>query len=87
MCLVGIGISISSLVNRSTDFVPQDGFAFLHRGEAVIPANENRGAQVRLVYQPVIRGDTGPELLRDQNRNATEVVALVESGLRQRGSL
>ena len=72
---------------QGTDFVPQDGFAFLHRGEAVIPANENRGAQVQLVYQPVIRGDTGPELLRDLNRNATEVVALVESGLRQRGSL
>lgn len=28
---------------QGTSFVPNDGLAFLHRGEAVVPANQNRG--------------------------------------------
>jgi len=42
--------SLSSAYNRKggyklgTDFVPEDGLAYLHRGEAVVPADKNQGA-------------------------------------------
>jgi len=44
------GIDIEGLANdlgvsfqNGTDYVPKDGMAYLHQGEAVIPAGENRG--------------------------------------------
>jgi hypothetical protein len=42
--------SLAAAYNRAggyklgTDFVPEDGLAYLHRGEAVVPADRNQGA-------------------------------------------
>lgn len=39
---LGAGLSDFAFA-EGTDFVPQTGFALLHKGEAVIPASQNRG--------------------------------------------
>lgn len=42
-----------------TDYVPETGLALLHRGEAVIPANQNRGrGNITMQFNgPLVRVD------------------------------
>lgn len=47
-----------------TEFVPRDGMAYLHRGEAVIPADENRGGNVTIIQNLNFSANT-PAASRD----------------------
>lgn len=51
-----------------TDYIPHDGFAFLHKGEAVVPASMNRGGITITVNASGYIRDTD-ELVRDIDRS------------------
>jgi hypothetical protein len=53
---------------RGTDFVPRDGFAFLHKGEAVVPASQNRAGITVIVNASGYIRDTD-ELIKDIDRS------------------
>lgn len=65
---------------RGTPFVASDGLAYLHRGEAVVPAAENRGGRGGLqvtvqVEIDRVEGDVGPGMV---DRLARRIKAEIE---------
>ncbi len=51
-----------------TDFVPYDGLAYLHRGEAVVPRHENQGGNGMGKLIAVVSGTDLKFILDEQNR-------------------
>jgi hypothetical protein len=69
-----------------TDFVPRDGLAFLHRGEAVIPAAQNRGGPTVVITQNIDNRHATADFIKAypeiQRRNNEALRADILNGLR-----